>query len=242
MNIAVAEPSRFRVLRHYISSKEHGAFVLASLTGIVTGFSNDVDKPCYINVKPFFHSWPRFAAVLKGVCEADSLFFHTSQGGIVFGTCCPDVQRPRVFHQEGKNCAPIKSGMLRSRERSKFRCLVNDTRLRNFTVPIFDGRSGLNLSEYWNDQYVGDVWPGAAVMTLFSIRKGALPEDARNFEMSRTMTAICLHVLGVIVLAEPSDPFDFDQSPDLGGVRGVHALPRLVDEQLELREESESTL
>ena len=77
VNIAVAEPSRFRVLRHYISSKEHGAFVLASLTGVVTGFSNDVDKPCYINVKPFFHSWPRFAAVLKGVCEADSLFFHT---------------------------------------------------------------------------------------------------------------------------------------------------------------------
>lgn len=71
-------------------------------------------------------------------------------------------------------------------------------------------------------------------MILFSIRQTALPDAAQKFEMSGSMTGICLHVLSVIVLAEPSDSFTYDTRPDLGSVHGVESLPRLDDIQLEV--------
>ena len=130
MNIAVADPFRLKVLRNYISWKEHRSFVVASLTGVTTGFSNDANQPCHISVKPFFHSWPRFTAVVKEVCKAEYLFFSTSEGGIVFRTGCPDARRPRVIHEKKKKCAPIENGMLRLHEKSKFMRLSLDICLR----------------------------------------------------------------------------------------------------------------
>ena len=100
----------------------------------------------------------------------------------------------------------------------------------------------MDLSEYWRNQYEQEVRPGATVMTLFSIRLDELPEAAERFRMASSMTAICLHLLGVIVLTEPTDPFNPDQQPDFESVRGVKALPRLDVSQLEVQKTSRKYL
>ena len=72
-------------------------------------------------------------------------------------------------------------------------------------------------------------------MTLFSIRKGALPVEASHFQISKSLAGISLHILGIIVLAEPSDFFDGDTRPNYPSVRGVKSLPILTDVQLEVK-------
>lgn len=70
-------------------------------------------------VKPFSHSWPRFAAVIKHVLDADTLFFLTREDGIVFGTGIPGERGPHVYHGKEGIGAPVRSGMLRSQDKGR---------------------------------------------------------------------------------------------------------------------------
>lgn len=80
VNITAADPSDLRIAKDYVFSKEHNAFVVASLTGVTTFFSNDGGFR-EICIMPFLHSWPRFTAVLGSVFGTDSLYFRSWRGG-----------------------------------------------------------------------------------------------------------------------------------------------------------------
>lgn len=99
-----------------------------------------------------------------------------------------------------------------------------------FPVPVYDGREKLSLAKYWAKPYNGAVRPGSTVSILFSIKHGSLPEDARWFKLSKSMAGVYLNVLGVIVLAEPSDTFCLDTCPDPASVHGVDILRRMEED------------
>ena len=102
-----------------------------------------------------------------------------------------------------------------------------------FLVPVYDGRESLSLANYWVKKYEGTVEPGTTVCLLFSIKRGTLPPDAQSFKISDSMVAVYLNILGVIVLAEPSDDFCLDGSPEPMEVHGIDALPKLTENEKE---------
>ena len=98
-----------------------------------------------------------------------------------------------------------------------------------FVVPVYDGRSSFSLAKYWAKPYHDDVAPGTTVTILFSIKRGNIPEDAKGYTISGTLAGVYLNVLAVVVIAENSDPFIPDTSPDPVAVHGVDRLPRLEE-------------
>lgn len=102
-----------------------------------------------------------------------------------------------------------------------------------FTVSVYDGREHLALSRYWAQRYNGPVTPGATVMVLFSMKNTKVRKDV-EVPGVKNMSTVYLNVLGVIVLAEPSDNFSLDPSPDPQDVHGVDHLRRVaeLDEQV----------
>ena len=97
MNIAVADPSSLTILDSFLVSKKHKMFTVSSLVGVTTHFSNPPSTIHQICIKPFFHSWPRFTAVIASVFNARSLFIRTWKDGVVFGTGVYDSRGPRVY-------------------------------------------------------------------------------------------------------------------------------------------------
>lgn len=97
------------------------------------------------------------------------------------------------------------------------------------TVPIYDGREEFTLSQYWKKEYVGDVKPGSTVVVLFSVKQGPLPTRVK---ISQWMKGVYLFVLGVIVIAEPAEPFCLDTSPVPTDVQGVSYLRRLLTREV----------
>ena len=63
---------------------------------------------------------------------------------------------------------------------------------------------------------------------LFSVRRGKPHPDASKINV-RELAVVYLNVLGVVVLAEPTDAFSLDRCPDPEEVHGVDSLPRLSD-------------
>lgn len=94
---------------------------------------------------------------------------------------------------------------------------------------MYDGRKKFSLAKYWETKYGKEVNPGTTVTILFSIKRGNIPEDAKLFDISDKLTGVYLNVLAVIVIAEPSDSFSMDTTPDPATVHGVDKLPRLED-------------
>lgn len=86
VNLSLADPTKLKLFKGLVSSRENNSFVVGTLSGITTLFVNGLDDLREICVKPFFHSWPRFAAVLGSVCNADAVYFRTWQNGVVFGS------------------------------------------------------------------------------------------------------------------------------------------------------------
>ena len=70
-------------------------------------------------------------------------------------------------------------------------------------------------------------------MPLFSIKRGPLPNAAQWFKLSPSLCAVYLNVLAVVVLAEPTEPFYNDTSPDVEFPYGVEVHPFLPEVQLE---------
>ena len=70
-------------------------------------------------------------------------------------------------------------------------------------------------------------------MVLFSMKNTKVRKDA-EVPGVKNMSTVYLNVLGVIVLAEPSDNFSLDPSPDPQDVHGVDHLRRVaeLDEQV----------
>jgi hypothetical protein len=64
------------------------------------------------------------------------------------------------------------------------------------------------------------------VAILFSVRRG---KQLGGINGGEEVTGVYLSVLGVVVLAEPSDPFYLDQSADPLEIHGVDRLLRLSD-------------
>lgn len=109
-----------------------------------------------------------------------------------------------------------------------------------FIVPIYDGREPFSLAKYWSKKYVGDVEPGSTVCVLFSIKEGNAPREAHSFDISKSMKAVYLNTLAIIVLAEPSDDFLPNLTPDPEHVHGVDRLPRLYEAESECGNTDES--
>ena len=130
--MAVANPSDLTVLNNYIGWAERKCFVVASLTAVTTYFNNTSTGVRQICVKPFFHSWPRFTAVLGAVMEADKLHFQSWKNGITFGTGIGSSRGPRVYHRKGKCNAPIDGAILPAGEASTFFASLGATADENF--------------------------------------------------------------------------------------------------------------
>lgn len=119
MNVSVADPTKLKTLKGVVVSTEHNSFVVGTITGVTTLFANNDDDIREICVKPFFHSWPRFTAVLGQAFQADAIFFRTWQDGVVFGTGIFE-SRGMVFGSEvgDANCPPIHGPNLLKNEKS----------------------------------------------------------------------------------------------------------------------------
>ena len=100
-------------------------------------------------------------------------------------------------------------------------------------VPVYDGRKDLVLAKYWNKLYDRDLEVGTTVSLLFSIKKGTLPANARNFRRSEEMVGVYVNILVVIVLEDPTDAFCIDTSPVPETVHGVDDLPQLPEGEVE---------
>lgn len=118
MNMAVADPSKFKLINGYVSSVDHNIFVVASLTAVTTYFNNSSSGIRQICVKPFFHSWPRFTAVIGKILGADVLHFRTWENGVLFGMGMYHSRGPRVNRSMGGACAPIQGAILPTHEDS----------------------------------------------------------------------------------------------------------------------------
>ena len=97
-------------------------------------------------------------------------------------------------------------------------------------VPVYDGRTRFQLGKYWECPYTGEVAKGSTVMLLFTIKKGTLPNRAKEAGGMpvEVKVALYLNVVGVIVLAEPTDTFSevsSEGSPNDAGVDEIKALP-----------------
>ena len=78
------------MINGYVGSSKYNTFAVGSLMGITTFFS-DGSGPGGIHeicIKPFFHSWPRFTALLGKVYGSDALHFRLWKGGVVFANGC----------------------------------------------------------------------------------------------------------------------------------------------------------
>ena len=113
-----------------------------------------------------------------------------------------------------------------------------DGKLTACSVPVYDGREQFQLGKYWETPYIGVVAKGSTVMLLFTIRKGALPKGTEEAEgMPDTVKcASYLNVVGVVVLAEPSDTFSkvrSQEGPNDAGVQEIMELPEPMDSESE---------
>ena len=54
---------------------------------------------------PFFHSWPRFLAVVANVYKVEALYFRTWKTGVMFGMSVYKSRGQRIL--KNKNSAPI---------------------------------------------------------------------------------------------------------------------------------------
>lgn len=64
-------------------------------------------------------------------------------------------------------------------------------------------------------------------MALFTIKKGPLPPGV---EMPGLKIALYLNILGIVVLAEPSDPFSHIPSQETPNDLGVDAILSMEDD------------
>lgn len=106
--MAVADPAKFHLINGHVASVEHGIFTVGSLIGTTTFFENIPLGSREICIKPFFHSWPRFVAVLAKISGAEILHFRSWMDGVVFGTGTQKGRGPRVTpNKRDKSHAPI---------------------------------------------------------------------------------------------------------------------------------------
>jgi hypothetical protein len=99
-------------------------------------------------------------------------------------------------------------------------------------VPVYDGRDGFQLGNYWGRPYTGRVAKGSTVMVLFSTKKAELPEkmqEAPNLPRSIKF-AIYFNILGVVVLEEPVEKFSSEPSKEEPTAYGVDKVVEYEDE------------
>jgi hypothetical protein len=98
MNIGVTDPATLKTTNDgLIASVKYGSFVVGSLTGVTSYFADGPGRIRGICVKPFFHSWQRFAGVLGQVFSANKLYFPSWEGGVVFATSCCKSQGATAY-------------------------------------------------------------------------------------------------------------------------------------------------
>lgn len=137
VNITAADPKKFKVMKDYVFSTEHNAFIVASLTGVTTYFSN-VPGFREVCVLPFLHSWPRFGAVLGRIFRTDKLYFRTWNNGVVFGAGMWKGCGLKVFpSSNSKGHAPI-AGAILSRETDS-QSFPSFTMVRRLTIGLSPG-------------------------------------------------------------------------------------------------------
>jgi hypothetical protein len=127
--------------------------------------------------------------------------------------------------------------MLKSGKESEWTArFVRPMNSPHILVPVFDGRTKFQLGRYWDSPYTGDVAKGSTVMQIFTIKKGTPPgsvEKARG--MPAVKHAIYLNILGIVVLAEPSETLGEAPSQE-----GPHDFGVNVIREVQESEEGES--
>lgn len=119
LNMAVATPSAFTLINNLVGSPGHGLFTVGTLTGIVAHFDNVAGGSRQLCLKPFFHSWPRFIAVLGAISGTEVLHFRSWMGGVVFGAGTAKSRGARVNpDRTNKYHAPILGANLAAADKS----------------------------------------------------------------------------------------------------------------------------
>ena len=231
--MALADPLSLAInpANGYLSTAHNESWVMSTLLGQTTHFSSTGIRQ--ICVTPYTHGWYRFAAVLAEVCGHDTLFFQSFRGGITFGTNRFESNGIPVTGKPKKGeVAPVKGTLIGKKEEGT-------TAVHNFSgsiltispVPVYDGRNGFQLGNYWAQPYPGAVVKGSTVMLLFSVRKGNLAKgmaEAGNLPVNVEF-AIYLNLLAVVVLAEPEDPFSEEPSLEGPAAFGVDSVVEFPD-------------
>lgn len=122
MNVALAQPSSLSVHKKsgYLWSNVAQSWVVSTMCGQSTYYSNCNDTIRQISVTPFSHGWYRFAAVLAEVYGQSMLYFQSWKGGVTFGTNRFDSNGFAAGGKSGKNgIAPIEGSILKHGKQSK---------------------------------------------------------------------------------------------------------------------------
>ncbi|KAF9777705.1 hypothetical protein BJ322DRAFT_1084037 [Thelephora terrestris] len=233
VNVALRDPATLSLnpTTGYLRSQENSSWVVASLNGQAAYFANSGIRQ--ICVTPFAHGWHRFVAVLANVFQQRVLYFQSFKGGVTFGTS-RFKGGPSTKRKGRQNMAPIDGPTLKEGDTSEHHSFLHRTAtiLILPSVPVYDGRDQLRLGNYWERPYLEDIKKDAAVMMLFSVKKGALPKAVQDWEdLPRGLTtAVYLNILAIVLLADPVDPFSDYESGEHPGAFGVESVEEELPE------------
>ena len=140
INIALANPTDLSVDQKsgYLWSQKHNSWVVSSLLGQTTYYSNTTKAIHEVCITPFTHGWYQFTALLGQVYGELNLSFQTWKGGVTFGTSRFDSNGQIVLGKGGKGggrVASIKGSILKVGKESQFHLTYN-TIFRGLTVVI----------------------------------------------------------------------------------------------------------
>lgn len=136
--------------------------------------------------------------------------------------------------------APIEGPLLTQGQESE---LMNGYLVRGtlivHVVPVYDGREKLKWNTFKDKAYEKTIREGSTVMVLFSVKRGGLGDKEKNMgDLPNDVTfALYLNILAIIVLAEPTEHFGDEPSPEPAKAFGVDVINEffgeVVDEQSE---------
>ena len=124
MNVALSDPSDLMVdaKSGYLWSQKHNSWVVSTLLGQTTYYSNSPTAIRQICIIPFTHGWYWFTAILGQVYGEPILLFPSWKGGFSFSTNRYDSNGFSVPGKSGKggSTAPIEGSILKKGKESQY--------------------------------------------------------------------------------------------------------------------------
>ena len=134
INVALYDPSDLTVdsKSGYLLSQKRNSWVVGTLPGQTTYYSNSSTAICQICFIPFIHGWYRFTAMLGQVYGEPILLFLSWKGGFTFGTNRYDSNGFSAPGKSGKggSVAPIEGSILKKGKESQYNLVQRHRILR----------------------------------------------------------------------------------------------------------------